>query len=167
MALLLLWCSFTLEASFAGPNTGALAGRPYDTSQLETIGANLALALLDYSDPLQVSQALAHLHKAHRPPPQPAAAAAAGQEQCDLESSGSLSDEAAMVSGSLEFSRHPAYAWLRQNVHLTLAIPVHACNAELPGLTYIPWNDNMLTGAGIQCCRSSCGLTEPCHSDRH
>ncbi|DBA97263.1 TPA: hypothetical protein ACH3X1_015010 [Trebouxia sp. C0004] len=83
--------SFTLEASFAGPDTGAFAGTHYDTSQLESIGANLALALLDYSDPVQATQAATAMKTARQVPRQPAAAGLQAPE-CGCESSGSLSD---------------------------------------------------------------------------
>ena len=91
------WCSFTLEASFAGPDTGALAGSHYDTSQLESIGANLALALLDYPDPDKAAQAAAVLSRAaqqarQRPAP------VVHDLQCDAESGGSMSDGTAAVS---------------------------------------------------------------------
>lgn len=91
------WCSFTLEASFAGPDTGALAGSHYDTSQLETIGANLALALLDYSDPDKAAQAAADLSRAAQQARQQTACVVQGL-QCDAQSSGSMSDGAAAVS---------------------------------------------------------------------
>lgn len=96
-------CSFTLEASFAGPNTGAFAGSHYDTSQLESIGANLALALLDYSDPVQATKATSDMKTALQAPEQ---VAAAGQEvQCVCESSGGLSDGTAAVSTKLKLTR--------------------------------------------------------------
>ena len=91
------WCSFTLEASFAGPDTGALAGSHYDTSQLESIGANLALALLDYSDPDKAAQATADMSRAAQQVQQQPAPFVQGL-QCDAESSGSMSDGVAAVS---------------------------------------------------------------------
>ena len=90
-------CSFTLEASFAGSDTGALAGSHYDTSQLECIGANLALALLDYSDPNKAAQAAADISRAAQQVQQQPAPIVQGL-QCDAESSGSTSDDAAAVS---------------------------------------------------------------------
>lgn len=92
-----VWCSFTLEASFAGPDTGALAGSHYDTSQLESIGAKLALALLDYSDPDKSAQAAAAMSRAVQRAQQQPAAVSHGL-QCEAESSGSMSDGAAAVS---------------------------------------------------------------------
>lgn len=91
------WCSFTLEASFAGPDTGAFAGSHYDTSQLESIGANLALALLDYSDPDQAAQAAADMKRAVQRVQQQPAPVVQGL-QCDAESSGSMTDGTAAVS---------------------------------------------------------------------
>lgn len=44
-----------------GPNTGGFAGSHYDSSQLEALGANLALALLDYSDPALLAKAATEL----------------------------------------------------------------------------------------------------------
>ena len=44
-----------------GPASGAFAGSHYDSSQLEALGANLALALLDYSDPALLAKAAAEL----------------------------------------------------------------------------------------------------------
>lgn len=90
-------CSFTLEASFAGPNTGTFAGTHYDTSQLESIGANLALALLDYSDPVQLTQAATAMKTAQQVPREPAGGDQQGDER-DCESSGSLSDAGTAVS---------------------------------------------------------------------
>ena len=89
-------CSFTLEASFAGPDTGALAGSHYDSAQLESIGANLALALLDYSDPGKAAQAAADLRKAAQQQQERPAPDVQGL-QCDAESNGSMSDGAAAV----------------------------------------------------------------------
>ena len=51
-----------------GPKTGALAGRHYDSSQLEALGANLALALLDHSDPALQARAAADLAAAQTAP---------------------------------------------------------------------------------------------------
>ena len=90
-------CSFTLEASFAGPDTGALAGSHYNTSQLESIGANLALALLDYSDPDKAAQAAADINRAAQQMQQQLAPIVQGLQR-DAESSGSISYEAAAVS---------------------------------------------------------------------
>ena len=86
-----------MEASFAGPNTGTFAGTHYDTSQLESIGANLALALLDFSDPVQLTQAATAMKTAQQVPRQPAAG---GQQEAerDWESSGSLSDAGTAVN---------------------------------------------------------------------
>lgn len=92
-----VWCSFTLEASFAGPDTGALAGSHYDTSQLESIGAKLALALLDYSDPDKSAQAAAAMSRAVQQARQQPAPVSHGL-QCEAESSGSMSDGTAAVS---------------------------------------------------------------------
>ncbi len=85
-----------MEASFAGPNTGRFAGSHYDTSQLESIGANLALALLDYSDPLQVARAAGDMKTAKQAPQQPVVGSQGRASDC--ESSGSLSDGDAEVS---------------------------------------------------------------------
>jgi len=97
-----------LEASFAGPDTGAFVGTHYDTSQLESIGANLALALLDYSDPVQATQA------AQQVPRQPAAAGHQAPE-CDCESSGSLSDGGTAVCKILLVSEMSAERWVTCN----------------------------------------------------
>ena len=86
-----------MEASFAGPNTGALAGSHYDTNQLESIGANLALALLDYSDPDKSAQAAAGMQRAAQQG-QRQPALLVKSLQCDRESSGSMSDDAAAVN---------------------------------------------------------------------
>ena len=96
-----------MEASFAGPDTGAFAGTHYDTSQLESIGANLALALLDYSDPVQATQAATAMKTAQQVPRQ---AAAAGDQapDCDCESSGSLSDGGTAVCKILLLSEMSA-----------------------------------------------------------
>ena len=97
MMIAAFWCSFTLEASFAGPDAGALAGSHYDTAQLESIGANLALALLDYSDPHKAAQAAADLRKVAQQQQEQPALFVQGL-QCDVESNGSMSDGAAAVS---------------------------------------------------------------------
>ncbi len=107
------WCSFTLEASFAGPDTGAVAGTHYDTSQLESIGANLALALLDYSDPVQATQAATAMKTAQQIPRQPAAAGHQAPD-CDCESSGSLSDGGTVVCKIL-LSEMSAERWVACN----------------------------------------------------
>ena len=38
----------------------------YDTSQLESLGAHLAMTLLDYSDPVKASQAMQHMQIAQQ-----------------------------------------------------------------------------------------------------
>ena len=96
-----------MEASFAGPDTGAFGGTHYDTCQLESIGANLALALLDYSDPVQATQAASAMKTAQQAPRQPAAAAGQAPE-CDCESSGSLSDGGTAVCKVLLLSEMAA-----------------------------------------------------------
>ena len=55
-------CSFTLEASFAGPSRGPLAGVHYNTAHLARMGAAVAGALLDYASPAAVAAALRELH---------------------------------------------------------------------------------------------------------
>ena len=45
--------SFTLEASFCGPDYGALQGAHFNTAHLQQMGAAFVPALLDLSDPLQ------------------------------------------------------------------------------------------------------------------
>ena len=55
-------CSFTLEASFAGPSRGPLAGVHYNTAHLSRMGAAVAVALLDYASPAAVAAALRELH---------------------------------------------------------------------------------------------------------
>ena len=117
-----VWCSFTLEASFAGPDSGALAGSHYDTSQLESIGANLARALLDYSDPDKSAQAAADMQKAAQQARQQPAPVVQGL-QCDGESSGSMSDGGAAVS--------PADV----SIYLSVALPVFAPPVELVTFT--------------------------------
>lgn len=51
-------CSFTLEASFAGPSKGTPAGSHYTSDHLKQVGAALCLALLDYTNPSTVTEAL-------------------------------------------------------------------------------------------------------------
>lgn len=93
-----VWCSFTLEASFAGPDTGALAGSHYDMAHLESLGANLALALLDYSHPDKAAQAAQQaLHQPALP---------AQSRQCDGEFSGSMSDGTTVVCCSVVLFVH-------------------------------------------------------------
>ena len=46
--------SFTLEASFCGPDYGPLQGAHFSTVHLQEMGAAFVPALLDLSDPLQV-----------------------------------------------------------------------------------------------------------------
>ncbi len=103
-----------MEASFAGPDTGVFAGTHYDTSQLESIGANLALALLDYSDPMQATQAATAMKTAQQVPRQPAAAGHQAPE-CDCESSGSLSDGGTAVCKILLVSEMSAERWVTCN----------------------------------------------------
>lgn len=55
-------CSFTLEASFAGPSRGPLAGVHYNTAHLARMGAAVAVTLLDYASPAAVAAALRELH---------------------------------------------------------------------------------------------------------
>lgn len=94
-----MWCSFTLEASFAGPDTGALAGSHYDTSHLESLGAHLALALLDYSDPDKSAQTAAAMGQAAQQRAQ-----GVPSRQCDGDPSGSLSDGTTAVSDGAVFN---------------------------------------------------------------
>eukprot|EP00775_Hariotina_reticulata_P008712 gene8712-8893_t len=56
--------AFTMEASFAGPSGGELAGHHYNTGHLEEMGAVLVRTLLDYWAPAgtsSVAELLAHL----------------------------------------------------------------------------------------------------------
>ena len=91
-------CSFTLEASFAGPDTGALAGSHYDMSHLESLGAHLALALLDYSDPGKSAQAAAAMRQAVQQAPQQPAPGVQSRQSDGESSECSISDGATAVS---------------------------------------------------------------------
>ena len=77
-----------------GPDMGAFAGSHYDSSQLEALGANLALALLDYSDPALLAQAASDLAAMQQAPRR---AAALGRPQ-DAEIQSSISDAGHDVS---------------------------------------------------------------------
>ena len=76
-----------------GPKTGAFANSHYDSSQLEALGANLALALLDYSDPALQSKAATDLAAAQQ---NPRKAAMVRSPESDMTTS--LSDAAQEVS---------------------------------------------------------------------
>ena len=76
-----------------GPKIGAFANSHYDSSQLETLGANLALALLDYSEPALQSKAAADLAAAQQIPKR---AAMVRSPESDMTSS--LSDAGHEVS---------------------------------------------------------------------
>jgi hypothetical protein len=59
-------CSFTLEASFAGPSKGRWAGQHFSTMHLELMGASLLSALADMWDPEQYGTCCeTHTHTQH------------------------------------------------------------------------------------------------------
>ena len=122
-------CSFTLEVSFAGPNTGKFAGTHYDTNQLESIGVNLAMTLLDYSDPVKASQAMQHMQTVQQAASKLVMGSSpVGPRRCG--SSASVSDGSAAVSVHdwLTFS---CTARIYQRRITALLSAVLACNFPL------------------------------------